>query len=392
MGTHDQQGNGHCQHPKRISANHFHRPGWVDFESGIYINQRYKICLYCTHYLSKAGRWYITFFIFVAPWWWQKILFTVYRQRRWCGNGPVKKDPGFVAGRGYHPFSLPATEKKWPPPGWGKDYWNPTGSSKTGWIGILQTNHSWKPLILRVNSLWAEGEDWKCMDAIELEDIYLPTKRSEKPRWCSPRKGLDEWHNSFWRKRIKVSFAAGRFISDRVADEEEALQGARGHHCRNRPWKRKIAGIICAMCSGNTGWSAQVVKTKAEEATVYKDYFEFSEPSNAARRIGIWPWWEESRKACWWVFIDIDGVHWIGCTANLFYQGEAADQISMAIADGYKRLMVLHPLKTRIRNEYKEKADEEAIKVFQKICDNYYWRLPWGKKATLFMTWFQNRM
>ena len=54
------------------------------------------------------------------------------------------------------------------------------------------------------------------------------------------------------QKDKNIFSAAGRFISDLVADEEEALQGA-GTSLPKPSMKTKIAGIICAMCSENTG-------------------------------------------------------------------------------------------------------------------------------------------
>ena len=82
--------------------------------------------------------------------------------------------------------------------------------------------------------------------------------------------------------------------------------------------------------------------------------------------------------------IDIDeerALDWLH-RKFIFTRGEAADQISMAIADGYKRLMV-PSIENQIRNEYKEKADEEAIKVFSENLRQLLLAAPLGQKATL---------
>ena len=52
----------------------------------------------------------------------------------------------------------------------------------------------------------------------------------------------------------------------------------------------------------------------------------------------------------------------------------------MAIADGYKRLMV-PSIENQIRNEYKEKADEEAIKVFSENLRQLLLAAPLGAKG-----------
>ena len=75
----------------------------------------------------------------------------------------------------------------------------------------------------------------KCMDAINWKTFTSLQKEAKNQGRCSPRKGLDRLAQLILAQKDKNIFsAAGRFISDLVADEEEALQGA-GHHCRNRP-------------------------------------------------------------------------------------------------------------------------------------------------------------
>ncbi|MFN8319079.1 MAG: Tex family protein [Saprospiraceae bacterium] len=226
----------------------------------------------------------------------------------------------------------------------------------------------------------------KCMDAIELEDIYLPYKKKRKTKADVAReKGLDELAQLILAQKDKNIFsAAGRFISDLVADEEEALQGARDiiaetvHENENcRDYLRNVFrkhGVI----------SSKVVKTKAEEATVYKDYFEFSEPVQRCPSHRYLAMMRGEQEGMLRVFIDIDeerALDWLH-RKFIFTRGEAADQISMAIADGYKRLMV-PSIENQIRNEYKEKADEEAIKVFSENLRQLLLAAPLGQKATL---------
>lgn len=84
------------------------------------------------------------------------------------------------------------------------------------------------------------------------------------------------------------------------------------------------------------------------------------------------------------VFIDIDeerAVAWLE-RKFIFTRGDAADQISLAIADGYKRLMV-PSIENQIRTEYKEKADEEAIKVFSENLRQLLLAAPLGQKSIL---------
>lgn len=226
----------------------------------------------------------------------------------------------------------------------------------------------------------------KCMDAIELEDIYLPYKKKRKTRADIAReKGLDDLAQLILAQKEKNIFtAAARFINDQVADEEEALQGARDiiaetvHENENcRDYLRNVFrkhGVI----------SSKVVKTKAEEATVYKDYFEFSEPVQRCPSHRYLAMMRGEMEGMLRVFIDIDeerAIEWLE-RKFIFSRGEAANQISQAIADGYKRLMV-PSIENQIRNEYKEKADEEAIKVFSENLRQLLLAAPLGQKTTL---------
>lgn len=226
----------------------------------------------------------------------------------------------------------------------------------------------------------------KCMDAIELEDIYLPYKKKRKTRADIARdKGLDDLAQLILAQKEKNIFtAAARFINDQVADEEEALQGARDiiaetvHENENcRDYLRNVFrkhGVI----------SSKVVKTKAEEATVYKDYFEFSEPVQRCPSHRYLAMMRGEMEGMLRVFIDIDeerAIEWLE-RKFIFSRGDAADQISQAIADGYKRLMV-PSIENQIRNEYKEKADEEAIKVFSENLRQLLLAAPLGQKTTL---------
>ena len=117
---------------------------------------------------------------------------------------------------------------------------------------------------------------------------------------------------------------------------------------------------------------------------MYKDYFEFSEPVQRCPSHRYLAMMRGEQEGMLRVFIDIDeerALDWLH-RKFIFTRGEAADQISMAIADGYKRLMV-PSIENQIRNEYKEKADEEAIKVFSENLRQLLLAAPLGQKATL---------
>lgn len=226
----------------------------------------------------------------------------------------------------------------------------------------------------------------KCMDPIELEDIYLPYKKKRKTRADIAReKGLDALAQLILQQKEKNIFGAAKnFINELVPNEEEALQGARDIIAETVNEEESCRDYLRTVFRKHGVISSKVVKTKAEEAIVYKDYFEFSEPVPRCPSHRYLAMMRGEQEGMLRVFIDIDeerAVAWLE-RKFIFTRGDAADQISLAIADGYKRLMV-PSIENQIRTEYKEKADEEAIKVFSENLRQLLLAAPLGQKSIL---------
>ncbi len=125
-----------------------------------------------------------------------------------------------------------------------------------------------------------EEEISSCMDATELEDIYLPYKpkrltRAEKAR----QRGLEPLAKMIIvQKYTDIEQQASRFCSHKeVADEDEALLGARDILAE---WINENAALrksLRKLYSGQATIKSKVVKAKMEEATLYKDYFDWEE-------------------------------------------------------------------------------------------------------------------
>ncbi len=226
----------------------------------------------------------------------------------------------------------------------------------------------------------------KCMNPIELEDIYLPYKKKRKTRADIAReKGLDDLAQLILQQREKNIFGfAKKFINELVSNEEEALQGARDIIAETVNEEESCRDYLRSVFRKHGVISSKVVKTKAEEAVVYKDYFEFAEPVQRCPSHRYLAMMRGEQEGMLRVFIDIDeerAVAWLE-RKFIFTRGDAADQISLAIADGYKRLMV-PSIENQIRTEYKEKADEEAIKVFSENLRQLLLAAPLGQKSIL---------
>ena len=220
----------------------------------------------------------------------------------------------------------------------------------------------------------------------ELEDLYLPFKPRRKTRASVARdKGLEPLAATLMKQELgDMESFASRFISDEVTSVEEALAGARDIMAEWINERIQARQMIRQFFDREAVISSKVVKSKKEVAGKYRDYFEFSEPlrqipshrllairrgeAEGLLRIDIGP---EEEKA-------LDRLHRIFIKAN----SQAAEQVALAIKDSYKRL-----LKPSVENEYKnlskEKADEDAIKVFAENLRQLLLTAPLGPKRVL---------
>ncbi len=202
-----------------------------------------------------------------------------------------------------------------------------------------------------------------------LEDIYLPYKPKRKTKASiAKEKGLEPLAKQlFDQGNANPETIAQQYLNKEKAVEsiDDALEGAR--HiiaewvCENasiREQLRKLffqKGIL----------KSKVMKGKEEEGQKYKDYFEMEEsiknvPSHRllAMRRG-----EKEMVLSLDIAPDEGDAIFIIEKQTVKANNGASEQVKLAVKDAYKRL--LKPsMETETRLESKQKADQEAIKVF----------------------------
>ena len=225
-----------------------------------------------------------------------------------------------------------------------------------------------------------------CWDATELEDIYLPYKPKRKTRAeVARQKGLEPLAALLMMQRENnLSARVRTFIKGKVKDEEDALKGARDIIAEQVSEDERSRNQLRNQFSRQAIITSKVVKGKEEEAIKYKDYFDFSEPLKrctshrllAIRRgeaegflkVSISPNDEESAER-------LERNYVRGA-------GECSQHVKEAVRDAYKRL-----LKPSIETEFaalsKEKADEEAIRVFAGNLRQLLLAPPLGQKRVM---------
>lgn len=228
-----------------------------------------------------------------------------------------------------------------------------------------------------------------CWDATELEDIYLPFKPKRKTRVEAARqKGLEPLAMLLLMQRENnLSARVRQFVKGDVKDEEDALKGARDIIAEQVNEDERARNLIRNQFSRQAMITSKVVKGKEKEeaALKYRDYFDFSEPLKKCTSHRLLAIRRGETEGILKVSITPDDES--ACTERLERQyvhgnGECSAQVAEAVNDAYKRL-----LKPAIETEFsalsKEKADEEAIRVFAENLRQLLLAPPLGQKRTM---------
>ena len=215
-----------------------------------------------------------------------------------------------------------------------------------------------------------------CWSATELEDIYLPYKPHKKTRADIAReKGLQPLAD-----RIRKQYP------EPLKATEDELQGARDILAEEVSQDTTARNAIRREFSYTAMLSTKVVKDKADEpeAQNYKDYLAVSEPLKRISSHRLLAIRRAEKEGFIRVDISADVTKCLEKLDRLYIRNStpSAKQFEAALEDSYKRL-----LKPSIENEYaamsKERADEEAIRVFAANLRQLLLEAPLGQKRVL---------
>ena len=220
----------------------------------------------------------------------------------------------------------------------------------------------------------------------ELEDIYLPYRPKRRTRATIAReKGLEPFAELIMKQDVAdPSVKALEFLNEQVETVEDAIAGASDIISEWISENEKARAQMRHLYAHEAVITSHVVKGMESDGIKYSDYYEWSEPlkkcpshrllamrrgeDEGFLRLSIEP---EDEKA-----IDIlDRLFIIGRTAS-------SEIVAGAIRDSWKRL--LSPsMETEFRNVSREKADDEAIRVFAENLRQLLLASPLGEKNVL---------
>ena len=227
-----------------------------------------------------------------------------------------------------------------------------------------------------------------CWEATVLEDIYLPYKPKRRTRAQVAREqGLEPLAQLLMLQREPhPEQAAKRFVVGDVPDITSALQGAQDIIAEQVSEEERSRNQIRAAFRREAFIVSKVVKAKkdTDEAAKYSDYFDWEEPLKRCSSHRLLAMRRGEDEGILRVSITIDDEEAVSRLLRNYVHGNGACQrlVAEAVEDSYKRL--LYPsIETEFANISKEKADEEAIKVFTENLRQLLLGAPLGQKRVM---------
>lgn len=236
-----------------------------------------------------------------------------------------------------------------------------------------------------------------CADMAVLEDLYLPYKPKRRTRGTIAReKGLEPLARIIMGQSGDgdLRTMAERFVKgDVVPDADAALAGASDIIAE---WVSESAAArdsVRRTFASNGIIVSKIAKgadTDKEESAKFSDYYDWSEPLRRCASHRLMAMARGEKAGVLRLSLGLDAAQeesLLGCLNRIFVRREAnnretIDFVRRAVADGYKRL-VKPSIETELLGVAKERADEEAIKVFAENLRQLLLAAPLGQKNIL---------
>jgi uncharacterized protein len=221
-----------------------------------------------------------------------------------------------------------------------------------------------------------------------LEDIYLPFKPKRRTRaTIAKEKGLEPLAELIFNQDdINPSAEAKKFIDKEKGVEtvEDALQGARDIIAEQVNEDQEARAKMRELFAEKGSIKAKVASGKDEEAGKYKDYFDWEESVRKAPSHRVLAMRRGENESLLTLRVLPDENDALTILENQFVRNRntASKQVRMAVQDSYKRLLS-SSMENEIRAVIKNRADEEAIKVFAENLRQLLLAPPLGQKRVM---------
>ena len=229
-----------------------------------------------------------------------------------------------------------------------------------------------------------------CWDSTVLEDIYLPYKPKRRTRAQVAREqGLEPLATILLMQREPdPKRAAQRFVvaGGSPANVEDALKGAQNIIAEQVSEDERSRNLVRSVFRREAFIESKVVKAKkdSDEAQKYSDYFDWEEPLKRCSSHRLLAMRRGENEGILRISLTIDDEEAVQRLQRNYVHGNGPCQrlVAEAVEDGYKRLL-LPSIETEFARISKERADEEAIKVFSENLRQLLLSAPLGQKRVM---------
>ena len=227
-----------------------------------------------------------------------------------------------------------------------------------------------------------------CWDSTTLEDIYLPFKPKRRTRAQVAREqGLEPLAQLLLMQREQdPKRAAQRFVVGDVSDIACALKGAQDIIAEQMSEDERSRNLVRSAFRREAFIESKVVKSKkdTDEAQKFSDYFEWEEPLKRCSSHRLLAMMRGENEGILRIHLTIDDEETVSRLQRNYIHGHGPCQklVAEAVEDGYKRLL-LPSIETEFMNLSKEKADDEAIRVFAENLRQLLLSAPLGQKRVM---------
>ncbi|WP_394091323.1 Tex family protein [Xanthobacter autotrophicus] len=229
----------------------------------------------------------------------------------------------------------------------------------------------------------------------ELEDLYLPYKPKRRTKAEIAReKGLGPLAEALLADRsIAPAERAAAFLTEQVADIKAALDGARDILVETFAENAELVGRLRAHLKANAVLKARMAEGKEEAGAKFRDYFDHSEKWATApsHRVLAMLRGRNEEMLTLDLVVDEDATTPVKPTERIVAEafdiplanGAPADGFLLEVARWAWRVKLSLHLTVELMGDMRERAEEEAIRVFARNLKDLLLAAPAGSRATM---------
>lgn len=223
-------------------------------------------------------------------------------------------------------------------------------------------------------------------DAAEVEDLYLPYKPRRRTRAAAAReRGLEPLANLLMAQHTPdIRRQTQRFVTAEVPTADDALAGASDIVAERMAEDDRIRSEVRRNFSREGIVHARVAKGKEQQGAKYADYFDAATPVRSVSSHRLLAMLRGEEEGILKVSVEVDAERIIERIRRRFIRPGSTTRtwLEAAAADAFRRL-IRPSIESETLAAAKERADDEAIRIFAENLRQLLLASPLGQKRVI---------